>query len=264
MKLPLMPVALFILISLSGTACAEGLHASGDRPVFFTQFEIAKLQKEIKDQPVGARIAFWAEKFVGTPYDKDPLGAYVSCKKIVCDSEVDCMYMVFRAAELGTSDTPEQARERALDLRFKTRGRLEDGLVTNYDERFDYAEDMVFSGKWGKDITAALGGAKRAPGSRGRETVEYLPKEQLLNEINYSRLRDGDMIFFLKDPAKRAVGEIVGHLGIIKVEDGLPMLIHASGTKKTNGREGGGVVKKVGLLDYLRDTKFIGVMATRF
>lgn len=226
--------------------------------------EIAALQKQIKDQPVGRRIAFWAERFIGTPYDKDPLGAYVSCKKIVCDSEVDCMYLVFRAVELGTSNTPDEAKERALDLRFKTHGKVEGGLVVNYDERFDYAEDMVYSGKWGKDITASLGETKQVPGSRGYKAVTYLPKEELSKKEDYGKLRDGDIIFFIKDPARRVVGEIVGHLGIIKVENGVPMLIHASGTKRTNTRPGGGVVKKVSLPDYLKDTKFIGVMVTRF
>ena len=226
--------------------------------------EIAALQKQLKDQPVGKRIAFWAERFIGTPYDKDPLGAYVSCRKIVCDSEVDCMYLVFRAVELGTSNTPDEAKERALDLRFKTRGRVEGGLVMNYDDRFQYGEDMVYSGKWGKDITSSLGNTKQIPGSRGHETVTYLPKEELSKKEDYGRLRDGDIIFFIKDPAKRVVGEIVGHLGIVKVEGGVPMLIHASGTKKANGRPGGGVVKKVSLPGYLKDTGFIGVMVTRF
>lgn len=252
-----------IILGFAGISCAQP-QVRPESPASLKTDEIAALQKQIKDQPVGKRIAFWAERFIGTPYDKDPLGAYVSCRKIVCDSEVDCMYLVFRAVELGTSNTPEEAKERALDLRFKTKGRVEGGLVINYDERFDYAEDMVYSGKWGKDITASLGETKRIPGSRGYKTVAYLPKEELSKKEDYGKLQDGDIIFFIKDPARRVVGEIVGHLGIVKVEGGVPMLIHASGTKRANGRPGGGVVKKVSLPGYLKDTKFIGVMVTRF
>jgi len=56
------------------------------------------------------------------------------------------------------------------------------------------------------------------------------------------------------------VEEIVGHIGIIKVEQGQAMyLIHASGTKVK-----GGVVKKILLKEYISNMPFIGVKITRF
>lgn len=230
----------------------------------FDVSRIARIQRDVAGLAVGKRIAFWAESFIGTPYDTDPLGAYVQSGKVVCDSEIDCMYLVFRAVELATSDTPEGAVDRALDLRFITKGVIKDGKVVNYDERFEYAEDMAASGKWGDDITSALGGTETVPGSRGIAAVTYIPAKTLAAPGSLARLRDGDMIFFVKDPAKRVVGEIIGHLGIIKIEKEGPALIHASGSKDRPGKPGGGIVKKVSLRDYLMDTKFIGAQVTRF
>ncbi len=66
-------------------------------------------------------------------------------------------------------------------------------------------------------------------------------------------------MFFIKKPEERKLGEIVGHIGIVKLEqDQEPYLIHASGTK-----ERGGMVKKVLLKDYVSQMPFIGVKITR-
>ncbi|MDP1758212.1 MAG: hypothetical protein Q8K77_00255, partial [Thermodesulfovibrionales bacterium] len=106
--------------------------------------EIAVFQKEIADKPIGERIALWAEKFVGTPYDPDPLGEYVTKKAIVADERVDCMYLSFRAVELALSLTPDKAIDIALDKRFITKGKLDsEGNVSNYEDRFQYGEDML-------------------------------------------------------------------------------------------------------------------------
>jgi len=265
-------VMLFILASL----VAAAVYAAGSTPETsgcssvspsgnMDVHRIEQMQERLSGLPVGDRIAAWADYFVGTPYDTIPIGLYVDTRKIVCDSEVDCMYLVFRAAELGTSGTPEEAQKRALDLRFKTKGVLDDeGRVSNYDDRFQYGEDMIASGKWGDEVTSEIGTTETIPGARGRDEIAILPKDELLDAGNLAKFRDGDIIFFIKDPSRRVVGEIVGHLGIIKVEDGVPMLIHASGTKESAKSPGGGVVKKVPLMDYARDMKFIGVQVTRF
>ncbi len=240
----------------------------------FNGREIRERQRLVENRPVGARIAFWAENFVGFPYDTDPLGRYVRKKRIVTDHKMDCMYLVFRSVELALSKTPEGAVKEALYLRFKTRGKLDkDGNVVNYDDRFQYAEDMIASGKWGKDITSEIAPTKEIPGSRGYKTVRYIPKAELMKEKYYSRLESGDIIYFIKDPKKRVVGEIVGHLGIISRETSLNgttvYVINASGTKasaavRVRSTGGGGYVKKVPLTDYLSKTGFIGAKFTRF
>jgi hypothetical protein len=210
------------------------------------------------DKPIGERIAFWAEKFVGTPYDVDPLGEYVSKATVVADQRVDCMYLTFRIVELALSHTPDEAVQMALEKRFHSKGVLQDGQVLNYEDRFEYGEDMIFSGKWGKDITSAMGRTFRIKGSRRYPFVEILLHEMLLKKMEY--LRTGDIVFFIKTPEERRSGEIVGHIGVIKVEhNGAVYLIHASGTKAK-----GGVVKKVFLKEYVSQMPFIGVKITRF
>ena len=221
-----------------------------------TDEEVQKLQDSLWNRPVGERIAAWAERFVGTPYDQDPMGEYVTKAAIVADEMVDCMYLTFRAVELAFSRNPEEAIEIALEKRFHSKGILQGGKVVNYEDRFEYGEDMVFSRKWGREATSQVGKTKRIKGSRGKPFVDILPSEQLLKGMG--KLRDGDILFFVKKVEKRTVEEIVGHIGIVKKEK-QPYLIHAGGTK---GK--GGEVMKVLLKDYLKQAPFIGVMITRF
>ena len=247
-------------------ACASGNQLVKVDPGFtpLATEEIQKLQDLVNTRPIGERIAFWGEQFVGAPYDIDPLGEYVRSEKIVCDYRVDCMYLVFRAVELAQANTPEGAMDRSLDLRFRTRGRIEGGRIVNYNERFAYAEDMISSGRWGRDITTELGETIEIQGLRRGEKTPILSRGELLKSEVNGKLKTGDLIFFVEDPTKRSADEIIGHLGIIKVENGALFLIHASGLKSSDERPGGGVVKKVDLLEYFTNMEFIGAKFTRF
>lgn len=235
------------------------------QPCFaLTDEEIQRFQNLLRNKPVGERITFWAERFIGIPYDTDPLGDYVSKAAIVAEERVDCMYLTFRAVELALSQTPGEAIEMALEKRFHSKGVLKEGQVINYDDRFEYGEDMIESGKWGKEITSVIGKMTKIKGSRGRDFMEILPAVLLLKGTKH--LRSGDIVFFIKKVEERKREEIVGHLGILKVEknsktkEGRKIyLIHASGIK---GK--GGVVKKVLLKEYLSIMPFIGVKITRF
>ncbi len=226
--------------------------------------EIQRFQTLWEGKPVGERIALWAEKFIGVPYDDDPTGEYVSRQTIIADERMDCMYLTFRAVELALSHSPEEAVQIALDKRFHSKGVLKEGRVTNYDDRFEYGEDMVESGKWGTEVTSEVGRMMKIKGARGKDFAEILSTDRLMRGM--SRLKSGDILFFAKKPEKRKVGEIVGHIGIVKVEqtgknprDKEIFLIHASGTK---GK--GGAVKKVLLKGYLSRMDFLGVKITRF
>lgn len=245
----------FCIFALCDLFCAALLFA-------FTDAEIASYQKEIASRPVGERIALWGERFVGTPYDPDPLGAYVRRKAIVADDRVDCMYLSFRAVELALGHTPDESATIALDKRFAHEGTVRSGEVLNYEDRFQYGEDMIDSGKWGKEITRDIGPLSSIGGSRGRETVTVISKETLImtfRERKGSALKSGDFIFFVKAPEKRADDEIVGHIGIIKIEGETPYLIHAGGRKNK-----GGEVLKVQFSDYVNSMPFAGVRVTRF
>jgi hypothetical protein len=235
------------------------------QPCFaLTGEEIQEFQTLLIGKPIGEKIAFWAEKFIGIPYDTDPLGEYVSKATIVADERVDCMYLTFRTVELALSHTPKEAIEIALDKRFHSKGVLKDRRVMNYDDRFEYGEDMIESGKWGKEITSEAGKIMKIKGSRGKDAIEILSTGRLRKGIK--DLRSGDLLFFIKRPEERRKGEIVGHIGILKVEKSPKSeggreiyLIHASGIK-----EKGGAVKKVLLEEYLLKMPFIGVKITRF
>lgn len=207
---------------------------------------------------IGERIAEIAEKFVGTPYDPDPLGAYVRERVIVHDQEVDCMYLTFRVVELALAQDDEGAIKIALEKRFFTKGILgSDGKVINYEERYQYGEDMIESGKFGEEITSELGRTIKLPGARGRKEVTLIPAEEIKDIAR--KLKSGDIVFFVKKPEKRVYGEIIGHIGILKVEGNTLYLIHASGKK--NGK---GTTVKVPFLGYVENMDFSGIRVTRF
>jgi hypothetical protein len=218
---------------------------------------VSSLQVRLSNVPLGQRIAIWAEEFVGTPYDPDPMGEYVTRKTIVTDERVDCMYHTFRSVELALSTSPEEAVAVALRKRFKDSGVIENGAVANYDNRFQYGMDMLLSGKWGTDITGTLGNVMEIEGSRGISTVGIIPASRIRQTAG--ELRSGDIVFFVKDPEKRIVGEIIGHIGIIKREGDAEYLIHASGRKNR-----GGEVVKTPLSDYISYMPFVGIIVSRF
>ncbi|MBI1811081.1 MAG: hypothetical protein HYR78_03975 [Nitrospirae bacterium] len=159
------------------------------------------------------------------------------------------------------------------------KGRLDSkGNVINYADRFQYGEDMLDSGRWGKEITEQLGKVTEIKGGKkgGKEKVKIISKKELLELLNKKGgslpLKSGDIIFFIKAVEKRKAGEIVGHIGIVKTEVSSQRsavskneeqkeiyLIHAGGFKKK-----GGEVKKVRLYDYINSMPFIGVRVSRF
>jgi hypothetical protein len=234
---------------------------------FISDDEIALFQRELERKPVGERIAFWAEKFVGTPYDPDPLGEYVTKKVIVADERVDCMYLSFRTLELSLGRTPSEAIMIARDKRFMGRGKIIDGKVINYENRFQRGEDMLDSGKWGREVTREIGPITETKGSRGRNKIRIISKNAMrtlldtptLHASRLSSLKSGDMLFFIKSPDQRVSDEIVGHIGIVKEEGGIFYLIHAKGNKSK-----GGVVEKVLLTEYIGSMPFIGIRISRF
>lgn len=243
----IMRVVLFSIIFLAFASVSSAFPGGG----------IAALQAEVSGLPVGERIARWAEEFVGTPYDPDPDGEYVTRRVIVSDERVDCMYHTFRSVELAVSGTPEEAVAAALRMRFIEMGVERDGLVRNYDNRFRYAMDMLGSGKWGVEVTESLGPSVSIAGARGVARVVMVPKADV--PVAARALMSGDIVFFVKNPSRRVVGEVIGHIGIVKREGEEVYLIHASGRKKV-----GGSVKKLRLIDYAASMPFVGIKVSRF
>lgn len=246
------PVFLFLCGFIS---CSDALS--------LTDNDIAAFQQQIRQKSLPDRIAVWAERFVGTPYDRDPLGEYVRRGIIVADERVDCMYHVFRSVELAIALSPEQAIGIALEKRFHDRGVLEGGRVVNYHDRYAYGEDMVQSGKFGREVTREFGSRVSIRVSRGAAAeVFYVPRESVLKSLE--KFRNGDILFFVQYAHKRILDEVIGHMGVVVAETSIYgkqelFLVHAAGMK---GK--GGIVKKVPLRTYLATMPFAGAQITRF
>lgn len=223
---------------------------------FMSDDAIEILQRTSAGWSTGERIAFWAEQFVDLPYDPDPLGEYVRNNLVVADDRVDCMYHVFRSVELALGKDPADSITVALDRRFHGKGLIVNGKVGNYTERFRYGEDMLESGKWGREITSELGKTVFIKGSRGRERTAMIQKQEIPEILG--RFQNGDLVFFVKDPPKRIAGEIIGHIGIIKNEAEKIYLVSALGRKNIGGK-----VRKILLTEYGREMPFIGIRVSR-
>ena len=216
---------------------------------------------------LGDKIAKYANSFVGTPYDRIPIGLYVQSRKLIIDDEIDCMYLVFRSVPLALADGDnKKAFDIACDMMFHDKCKLDkDGLVTNYENRFDYSEDMISSGKWGKSIYAD-NEMSVMTGSRHYKQFYYIKSQDFINSKKLQqRVQSGDILFLFKFPEKRSKSqEAIGHLGILEVDDkGEIYFIHASGNKRFDLPQG--KVMKVKLTDYLQEkkAKWAGIYITR-
>lgn len=215
---------------------------------------------------LGNKIAKYANSFIGTPYDRIPIGLYVQSRKLIIDDEIDCMYLVFRSVPLALADGDnKKAAEIACDKMFHDKCKLDkDNLVTNYENRFDYSEDMISSGKWGESIYTNNEMSVMA-GSRHYKQFHYIKSQDFINSKKLQqRVQNGDILFLFKFPEKRSKSqEAIGHLGIVEVQNGAIYFIHASGNKRFDIPQG--KVMKVKLTDYLQEkkAKWAGIYITR-
>lgn len=221
----------------------------------FTEKDIPRLLATVSHLQVTDKIVFWARQFIGTPYDPDPSGSYVTKKVVVFDEQVNSMYLVCRVVELALSSTPHEAIDIALEKRFFTVGVLKNNEVQNYNERYKYPMDMILSRKWGRDVTEELGSTVYIEPSRIWDKQKILPKKYTYKWIG--KLKNGDLMFFVKDEKKRRKGEVIGNMGIVDKSKRGVYVIYAK-----EGKNGGVVAE--GLSNYLKSSDFIGVKVTRF
>ncbi len=221
--------------------------------LFLKVFSVVYAENSTTD--LQKKIVNYAESFLGREYDPIPIGNYVEKGVIVDDSSFDCMSLTFRVLELALSKNEEESLENALWIRFKTNGARKGNSIKTYEGRFEYGEDMALSGKFGRLINHEIGKLSLTSSKRYEAEMTFVKSE----DVNFTALKSGDIIYFVKKSQDRKVEEIVGHLGFVKVEDGEVYLIHASGVKNK-----GGEVKKVPLDDYLEKMKnFDGILITR-
>ncbi len=248
-----------------------------DQEYCLSSSQIDSLMRKFASRPLGERIAAWAKYFasrgdVGYRFGLDE-GGYVKRGLLVDDFETDCVLFVYRVTELARSTNAEEAVQFAFGTRFF--GAVLEEVVSpegfvDYDNPVhkDYAIEMIRSGIWGEDVSETIGplaveekGTDRFPAG----SVKYVPKD----EVDYSKLRAGDIIYFVTDeesPGGRAVrraGAIVGHMGIVVIDDGKVLLAHAASKPLPGLYERAGAVK-VPLEDYLRRVEtFKGIIVTR-
>ena len=238
-----------------------------------------RLLTEERNLPTAARVGRWARRFL----DADGIeyrfglheGGYVAEGELVHDDRQDCVSLMYRVTELARSDDHRDAVVRALRTRFA--GAPLDSVVddrgrVDYDrpEHLDFSLDMIRSGNWGKDATGRLTGA--VPDSAGSSrylagSFMAVPETALMDV----ELREGDIVWLVLDPhhpagaeLRRKYGLVIGHIGIVIVEEGKPWLVHAASSGLEGWYEGGTVVK-VPLAVYLdRVERYSAVMVTRF
>ncbi|MCB1183714.1 hypothetical protein KDM41_09780 [bacterium] len=232
-----------------------------------------------QDLPTGARIAAWARRFAaadGVVYRFGPeAGGYVADGALVADHVQDCVSLLYRTTELARARDGRDAVAWALRTRFA--GAPIDSVAgadgrVDYDHpaHLDYSLDMIRSGHWGRDITAALTGAR--PDSAGSSrypagSFTYVPGPDLRGD----ELADGDIVWFVLAPdhpagakLRHEYGLVIGHIGIVVQGARGPELVHAA-RSGLSGRYEGGTVVTVPLAEYLdRVGKFGGVVVTRF
>ncbi len=229
--------------------------------------------------PTAARVGLWARRFLagtGITYVFGPApDGYVAEQALVRDHRQDCISLLYRCGELARARDHRDAVAVALATRFA--GADPESVVTadggvdyGHPSHLDYSLDMIRSGHWGRDVTAQAGAAAVDTVGTSRYPAggfAYVPKAAL----DAAALREGDVVWLVLDPAvpsarklRDQYGLVIGHVGLIIVEDGRPWLVHAAVSGLGGWYEGGTVVK-VPLSEYLgRVEKFAGVMVTRF
>jgi pimeloyl-ACP methyl ester carboxylesterase len=230
-------------------------------------------------QPTPERIGAWARRFLEADevvYLFGPAeGGYVAEGALVSDQRQDCVSLLYRVSELAQARDHEDALDWALRTRFA--GAVLDSVVgpdgqLDYDApvHLDYSLDMIHSGMWGFDVTRGLAGATIDTVGTSRYpagSFEYVPTA----ELDPKDLNEGDIAWFVLNPAhegaanlREEYGLVIGHIGILIVDDGRPWLVHAARSDLEGWYEGGTVVK-VPLVDYLaRVDRFAGIIVTRY
>lgn len=244
--------------------------------------EIAVLDSMLageRDLATGQRIGRWARRYAeapGTTYRFGlAAGGYVERGLLVPGLVHDCISLVYRVTELARADSAHEALELALAARFA--GADLDSVVdalgrVDYDHpaHLDYSLDMIRSGHWGRDVTAALPGAVTDPVGSSRyapDSFHVLPAAALA----VADLREGDLVWLVLDPRNAAArrlrqehGLVIGHAGIVILREGVPWLVHAASRPLAPWYDRGGVVE-VPLGEYLqRVERYHAVVVTRF
>jgi hypothetical protein len=284
-------LALLAVVAAAGSGCAATGPGPGKGAVVRAQTRAAAADRllpvAVEDSllaseqslPTAARVGLWTRRFQaaeGVRYVFGPAAdGYVAERELVRDHRQDCISLLYRCSELARARDHNDAIVVALATRFAgaapeevvdAKGRVD----YEHASHLDFSLDMIRSGHWGRDVTAEVGAA--VPDTVGTSrypagSFEYVPKNGLVE----AALREGDVIWFVLDPQVESArklrdqyGLVIGHVGLVVVEEGRAHLVHAAVSGLSGWYEGGTVVK-VPLTEYLaRVERFAGVKVTRF
>ncbi len=238
---------------------------------------IDSVMKSLDGKSIGEKTASWARYFrargdVQYVFGRAP-GGYATQGLLAQDFATDCVLFMYRTTELARSTSAEEAIQFAFGTRFygaSVENSVKDDGRVEYDDPsvLQFAEDMLKSGVWGKDVTVECGnaltdavGSSRVPA----DTLQYLPA----NNIDYDKLQDGDILWFIGDEGRagaveeRMKGTLIHHLGICSREGAEAYLIHPASVPMQGEYETTGVAR-VALRTYLsRVGRFKGILVTR-
>jgi len=284
--LKMFPLGCLVMILAAGCTPGEDQKAlvrATDRaetaPRIMSSEQEDQLLAEEKGLPVAARIGRWARRYL----EADEVaylfglseGGYAAEGDLILDDRQDCVSLMYRVTELARASDHRDAVAWALRTRFA--GAPLDSVVddqgrVDYDrpEHLDFSLDMIRSGHWGRDVTTRLTGAR--PDSVGSlrypaGSFTVVPETALVE----GELAEGDIVWLVLNPdhpagarLRREYGLVIGHIGIVIVEDGKPWLVHAASSGLEGWYEGGSVVK-ISLAVYLdRVEKYSAIRVTRF
>ena len=231
-----------------------------------------------REAPVGARVGGWARRYRDSGRTEYLFGladgGYAAEGLLVPGLRQDCISLLYRVTELARADSARDAVDMALAVRFA--GADPDSVIdadgrVDYDrpEHLDFSLDMIRSGHWGRDVTAELTGARPDTVGSSRYpagSFVAVPAEALVT----AELREGDLAWLVLDPAdakardlRDRYGLVIGHVGIVIVENGEAVLVHAASRPLPGWYDHDGVVS-VPLAVYLeRVERYGAVMVTR-
>lgn len=230
------------------------------------------------------RVAFFARKFIGTPYGAHTLEGEPEILTVRVDS-LDCTTFVETAMALAM--TIGEGRSSWRDFVYNLqRMRYRNGQVNGYPSRLhyicDWAVDNTHRGNI-KDATMLFPGANYL-----QRTIDFMTTNRdkypaLADDDNYHRIRDLENGYrrhkfpYIKSSALGAKvtknvfheGDVVAlvtklnnldvtHMGIIVLEDGEPYLLHASST------DGKVEISKHNLAEFMRrNRQWLGIRVFR-
>lgn len=238
-----------ITLVLSSIAFAAEAFAAGggarQNPSTFTPKQWDAFFATVGAAPLGQRLAVWADlaavdaEYVGDPLGEGP-GATPDPGPLSDFAHVDCVTYVEQVLALALSPDAANLPDTLRRIRYR------DGRIDYRSRNHYFVSDWLPANSWCvRDVTAEVGAGvtetmtktisrKAFFAGKGitcdlpdeRATTPYIPREQVGKVLG--KLKEGDIVIFVISTP----GIIAGHVGLLRVKDGVPYVQHASLSEK--------------------------------